>query len=545
VTAPATLAASVAALWAQLRLVVLDVETTAAEDGLHVVEIAVVICRGGKPTSRTWVSRVNPGVPVNAKSQAVHGITDEDLADEPPFAAVAPELTRRLHGLDEENVVVVAHNAGFDVSVLRREYARLGQEMPDLLVLDTQVLPRHVGVRPASGRLPDLLAALGLSNPAAHTAARDAEATAEAVIALLERAAAGGHQDFDALHANAMRSRSRTTAIRPAGRRRAFREDDDPDPEVDLPEAHTAAHAEVLTEEVPSAVAAWRDALTECAQLRCPYAADRVAVAAIDPDEVRTAAEAVLDRLLTGFDGPRDVPAIATIVSALAPLLAGLPGRPAALRWHDRWAARLDPLGRCDREGRSEVRCPDCRAGRPCPLDTWREHLAVAARGSTTPESRKSFLRLSGVDLGRGVLTTWLGARRRLLAEAAAWLVYQEHRATGQLASAEMFARYAHVAGAREPRLVAAYANLLAAPGSVDALERAISTCDEAYLSRSGSTAEGWTQLAAKRGQLLGRLTRLRLRPSGELDDDGNPIPVRRHHPAEPRRTRALRFVVR
>jgi hypothetical protein len=57
--------------------------------------------------------------------------------------------------------------------------------------------------------------------------------------------------------------------------------------------------------------------------------------------------------------------------------------------------------------------------------------------------------------------------------------------------------------------------------------------------------AEGWTKLAAKRGQLLGRFTRLRLRPSGQLDDDGNPVPVRRHHPGEPRRTRARRFVVR
>jgi hypothetical protein len=61
----------------------------------------------------------------------------------------------------------------------------------------------------------------------------------------------------------------------------------------------------------------------------------------------------------------------------------------------------------------------------------------------------------------------------------------------------------------------------------------------------AGSIAEGWTEIAAKRGQLLGRLTRLRVRPSGELDDDGNPIPARRHHPVEPRRARARRFVLR
>jgi hypothetical protein len=35
------------------------------------------------------------------------------------------------------------------------------------------------------------------------------------------------------------------------------------------------------------------------------------------------------------------------------------------------------------------------------------------------------------VNEGRGVLTTWLGARRRLLAEATAHLVYLEHQAAG------------------------------------------------------------------------------------------------------------------
>jgi NTP pyrophosphatase (non-canonical NTP hydrolase) len=39
-----------------------------------------------------------------------------------------------------------------------------------------------------------------------------------------------------------------------------------------------------------------------------------------------------------------------------------------------------------------------------------------------------------------------------------------------------------------------------------------IDICDEALLSRGGSTFEGWTELGAKRAQLLGRLGRLRRR---------------------------------
>jgi DNA polymerase III subunit epsilon len=140
-TAPATMAAALDALWAQLRLVVIDIETTAAEDGLHVIEIAAVICRGGKRTSSTWTAQVNPGVPIDAGSHATHGISDDDLTDEPPFADIVSELTRRLRGVDGETVVLVAHNAGYDVSVLRREFTRLGLGFPDVAVLDTMPTP--------------------------------------------------------------------------------------------------------------------------------------------------------------------------------------------------------------------------------------------------------------------------------------------------------------------------------------------------------------------------------------------------------------------
>lgn len=118
---------------------------------------------------------------------------------------------------------------------------------------------------------------------------------------------------------------------------------------------------------------------------------------------------------------------------------------------------------------------------------------------------------------------------------------HERHRAGGQEAAAQTFAHLAWKAGCREPRL-AAYANLLAAPGDETALRRAADVCDEALLSRDGSTFDGWTELGAKRAQLLGRLERRRLRPSGELDEDGNPVPVRRHHPETPRRTRPRRF---
>jgi hypothetical protein len=71
-----------------------------------------------------------------------------------------------------------------------------------------------------------------------------------------------------------------------------------------------------------------------------------------------------------------------------------------------------------------------------------------------------------------------------------------------------------------------------------------IKTCDEALTGWAGNSADGWAELRAKRSLLAGRLTRLRGRLSTELDEAGNPIPVRRHHPNDPRRLRGRRFSV-
>jgi hypothetical protein len=67
--------------------------------------------------------------------------------------------------------------------------------------------------------------------------------------------------------------------------------------------------------------------------------------------------------------------------------------------------------------------------------------------------------------------------------------------------------------------------------------------CDKALASRAGSTHEGWTRLLSRRNQLQGRVERANVRYADILDEDGNPVPLRRHHPEWPRRTRPTRFV--
>lgn len=523
------------ALWGALRLAVLDVETCNGTDGDHIIDLAVLTYRQRRLVG-TWSRRFQPGVPVDADSQAVHGLTDADLAHERPFGEAVAELTAVLTPTDGERLVLVAHNAPFDVSRLQLEFARAGAQLPDVAVLDTGALARHVGLR--VGSLAELLDALDLVNTAPHTAHGDADATARAALALLRRAAAAGAHDLDELLTTAMAGRkSRTGAIKAAGKSRRRDRQPDDTPALDLPEEHTAGHAQLLPARPKrDDLAAWLDQVAECARLRCPYLDDRVATAGLPPDELLTTLEPALATALA-----TDAAGAATVLGALHPLLAALPNRSAALRWFTKWRPKLTAVGSCP----DDDRCPACRERRPCPLDTWHQPVAAAALGRLDGgQSARSFLHTSGVDTGRGVFTTWRDKKMSVLADHAAWLVHQHWMTTGQPNRAELVGRYAWAAGGRDPRLVAAHARRVATAASTERLTEARNICDEALLHRGDSTDDGWTELREVRNRIAGQLARRQFRPSGKADRNGNPIPVRRHHPGHPERTRPGRFAI-
>ena len=81
-------------------LAVLDLETTGTDTKIdRIVEVSVLkLSPGGQLDHRT--RRVNPGVPIPPEATAVHGITDDDVADCPAFRAIAPGLARFLDGCD-------------------------------------------------------------------------------------------------------------------------------------------------------------------------------------------------------------------------------------------------------------------------------------------------------------------------------------------------------------------------------------------------------------------------------------------------------------
>lgn len=134
-----------------MRYVVLDTETTGmpVTDGHRIVEIGCVEVIGRQLTGRHFHVYIQPDREVDEGAFAVHGISDEFLADKPRFNEIAESFYQFIEG-----ACLVIHNAPFDVGFIENEFKRLGQtERTQLLdyctVLDTLVMARekHPGQR--------------------------------------------------------------------------------------------------------------------------------------------------------------------------------------------------------------------------------------------------------------------------------------------------------------------------------------------------------------------------------------------------------------
>jgi DNA polymerase-3 subunit epsilon len=108
-----------------MRQIFLDTETTGLSpaDGDRIIEIAAIEYDNRRETGRTLHHYINAGRSSHPDALRVHGITDEFLADKPPFASIAPELIEFVAGAE-----VIIHNASFDVGFIDAELKRL--ELP-------------------------------------------------------------------------------------------------------------------------------------------------------------------------------------------------------------------------------------------------------------------------------------------------------------------------------------------------------------------------------------------------------------------------------
>jgi len=102
------------------RTVVLDTETTGLDtrDGHRIIEVGCVEMVERRLTGNNMHVYLQPDRAIDAGAMAVHGITNEFLADKPRFANVAEELRDYLLGAE-----LIIHNADFDVGFLEHEFA--------------------------------------------------------------------------------------------------------------------------------------------------------------------------------------------------------------------------------------------------------------------------------------------------------------------------------------------------------------------------------------------------------------------------------------
>jgi DNA polymerase-3 subunit epsilon len=105
-------------------LVIFDLETTGINTAAdRIVEICMIkVFPEGQEEMRTY--RINPEMPIPPQATAVHGISDEDVADKPTFKSLANELNNFLKECDFGGF----NSNKFDFPMLVEEFYRTGIE---------------------------------------------------------------------------------------------------------------------------------------------------------------------------------------------------------------------------------------------------------------------------------------------------------------------------------------------------------------------------------------------------------------------------------
>lgn len=124
-----------------MREIIFDTETTGLnknED--RIIEIGCIELDNRFPTGRTFHVYINPqGRQVHPDALAIHGISNEQLANKPAFPEIAEEF---LNFTDDAKLV--AHNAMFDLGFINAELERIGR-LPISVdrIIDTLALARR------------------------------------------------------------------------------------------------------------------------------------------------------------------------------------------------------------------------------------------------------------------------------------------------------------------------------------------------------------------------------------------------------------------
>ncbi|MDR2359459.1 MAG: 3'-5' exonuclease [Prevotellaceae bacterium] len=163
-------------------IIFFDVETTGldiAKD--RIVEISILkILPDNSEECKT--RRINPTIPIPKAVQALHGISDADVAGCPTFPEVAKSLAAYMEGCD-----IAGYNSlKFDIPILAEEFIRAGVnfEFRKRKLIDVQTIFYKMEPRTLSGAFKFYCNKI-LEN--AHSAEADTRATYEVLQAQLDK----------------------------------------------------------------------------------------------------------------------------------------------------------------------------------------------------------------------------------------------------------------------------------------------------------------------------------------------------------------------
>lgn len=171
--------------------VVFDLETTGfSPDKNKIIEIGAVKVERGAITER-FSTFVNPEVPIPFHIEELTSIRDDMVMDAPKIEEILPRFLEFCEG-----AIMVAHNAEFDMSFIRKNCERQ-QLTAEFTVIDTVALARMLLPHLNRFKLDTVAKALGISLDHHHRAVDDAACTAEIFVKFIQMLKDRGMQTLD------------------------------------------------------------------------------------------------------------------------------------------------------------------------------------------------------------------------------------------------------------------------------------------------------------------------------------------------------------
>lgn len=154
-------------------IIAVDVETTGLNPELdRICEISLLKIKNNNLVEK-FTSLINPEIKIPEKISEITGIKDKDVESAPKFKDITEKIYKFIDG-----EILLCHNAGFDISFLKKEFERAGFQFPEIKIIDTYLIAKNF-FQFKKNSLHALSKLYNLNRMTEHRAEDDAKATFE------------------------------------------------------------------------------------------------------------------------------------------------------------------------------------------------------------------------------------------------------------------------------------------------------------------------------------------------------------------------------